>query len=105
MQGLDYIAWRVQREPLDQTNLSNGLDASSKAVGNRQMKHADRSGPQGLGGLQVGLGGPTWQPLSLRFGDVACGVPWNLLELVSRRNSDFSFDVWIPLDGFLIKLC
>jgi len=25
---LDYIALRIQREPLDQTNLSNGLDAS-----------------------------------------------------------------------------
>ena len=32
-QGLDYIALRVQCEPLDHTNLSNGLDASSKAVG------------------------------------------------------------------------
>ena len=44
-QGLDYIALRVQREPLDQTDLSNGLDASSKAVGNQHTKQADRWGP------------------------------------------------------------
>ena len=42
---LDYIALRVQREPLDQTDLSNGLDASSKAVGDRHMKLADRWAP------------------------------------------------------------
>ena len=41
-QGLDSIALSVQREPLDQTNLSNGLDASLKAVGDRHMKLADR---------------------------------------------------------------
>ena len=29
---LDYIALGVQREPLDQTDLCNGVDASSKAV-------------------------------------------------------------------------
>ena len=34
-QGLDYIALRVQRLPLDQTDLSNGLDVSSKMVGDR----------------------------------------------------------------------
>ena len=33
---------RVQREPLDQTDLSNSLDASSKAVGDRHMKLVDR---------------------------------------------------------------
>ena len=52
-----------------------------------------------------GRGGPAWQPLSLRFGDMASGVPWNLLELVSRRNSDFSFDIYVPLIDFLIKPC
>ena len=41
-QGLDYIALRVQREPLDQTDLSNGLDASSKVMGDLHMKLADR---------------------------------------------------------------
>ena len=41
-QGLDYIALRVQHELLDQTDLSNGLDTSSKAVGDRHMKLVDR---------------------------------------------------------------
>ena len=41
-QGLVYIALMVQREPLDQTDLSNGLDASSKAVGDQHTKLADR---------------------------------------------------------------
>ena len=40
-QGLDYIALRVQREPLDQTDLRNGLDASSKAVGDCHTNLAD----------------------------------------------------------------
>ena len=72
-QGLDYIALRVQREPLDQTDLSNGLDASSKAVGNRHRKLVDRWAHQGPGGLTVGLGIPTCHPLVLCFGDVAPG--------------------------------
>ena len=41
-QGLHYIALRVQYEPLDQTDLSNGLDASSKAVADCHTKLADR---------------------------------------------------------------
>ena len=61
---LDYRALGVQHEPLDQTNLSNDLDASSKAVGNRHRKLVDRWAYQGSGG-------PTCQPLGLRFGDVA----------------------------------
>ena len=63
-QGLYYIALRVQRELLDQTDLSNGLDASSKAVGDRHTKLADRW-------AQGELGGPTYQGVALRFGDVA----------------------------------
>ena len=63
-QGLDYIALRVQREPLDQIDLSNGLDASLNAVGNRHSDEADRWGPQGPGG-------PTCQGVALRFGEVA----------------------------------
>jgi hypothetical protein len=41
-QGLYYITLRVQRELLDQTDLSNSLDASSKTVGDRHTKLADR---------------------------------------------------------------
>ena len=54
-QGPVYIALRVQREPLDQTDLSNGLDASSKVVENRHTKQADKWSPQGSGG-------PTYRP-------------------------------------------
>ena len=56
----------VQCEPLYQTDLSNGLDASSKAMENRHRDEADRWGPQGPGG-------PTYQGVALRFGDVASG--------------------------------
>ena len=41
-QGLDYIALRVQHEPLDQTDLSKGQDASSKVVGDQDTKLANR---------------------------------------------------------------
>ena len=41
-QGLDYIPLRVKREPLDQTDLSNNLDASSEAVGDRHTKLDDK---------------------------------------------------------------
>ena len=37
-----YIALGVRREPLDQTDLSNSPDASSKVVGDHHMKLADR---------------------------------------------------------------
>ena len=53
-----YIALRVQREPLDQTNLSNGLDAILKVVGNRHSKEADRWGPPGPGGPTYRSAGP-----------------------------------------------
>ena len=73
-QGQDYIALRVQREPLDQTDLRNGLDASSKVVENRHRKLADRWAHGGPGGLTVGPGGPTCHPLAFYFGDVASRV-------------------------------
>ena len=65
-QGLDYIALRVQHEPLDQTDLYKGQDASSKVVGDRHMKLADRW-------AQEGPGGTTCQGVALCFGDVASG--------------------------------
>ena len=58
-QGLVYIALRVQHEQLDQTNLSNGLDAILKAVGNRHSNEADRWGPQGPCGPTYRPTGPT----------------------------------------------
>ena len=59
-----YIAQRVQRELLDQTDLSNGLDASLKAVGNRHMKQSDRQGPHGSGGPPIGQPAPHGSGLS-----------------------------------------
>ena len=41
-QGLVNIRRSVNSEPLDQTDLKDGVDASYKAVGNRHMKEADR---------------------------------------------------------------
>ena len=40
--GLVYIVLGEQHELLDQTDLSNDLDASSKVVGNQPSKMADR---------------------------------------------------------------
>ena len=37
-----YIGRSVQREPLDQTNLKDDVDASYEAVENRHMKEDDR---------------------------------------------------------------
>ena len=54
--GLVYIALRIQHEPLDQIDLSNGLDASSKAVGNRRRKLADRWAHQGPDGPTCHVG-------------------------------------------------
>jgi len=42
---LVYIAWSVQRELLDQTNLKNSGDAILKAVENQHNNEADRWGP------------------------------------------------------------
>ena len=64
---LVYIAWSVQREPLDQTDLKNGGDVIVKVVENRHNNKADRWGPQGLGG-------PTCQRHVSRFGDSPFGV-------------------------------
>ena len=49
--GAAYIGQSVQHEPLDQTDLKDGVDASYEAVGNRHMKEADRWVPQGPGSL------------------------------------------------------
>ena len=70
-QGLDYISLRVQREPLDQIDLSNGLDASSKVVGDRYMKLANRWTQEGPSGPTYRSGTPTCQGVFLCFGDMA----------------------------------
>jgi hypothetical protein len=45
----------------------------------------------GPGGLMVGLGGPTWQPLLFRFGLVSSGVFYSLLVHISSRLSFIPF--------------
>ena len=57
----------VQHEPLDQTDLKDGVDATKEVVG-KHMKEANRWVPQGPGGLLMGSAGPTWQWLGPRFG-------------------------------------
>ena len=69
-QGPGYIVLRVQREPLDQTDLSNGLDASSKVVGDHLSKLVDR----------WGCLPPPWAHLSASF---ICRSP-TAIEDVSR---------------------
>ena len=40
--GAGYIGRSVQHEPLDQTDLKDGVDASLEVVENRHMKEPDR---------------------------------------------------------------
>jgi hypothetical protein len=55
-----YIALRVQCEPLDQTNLKNGVDATLGGSGGTFSKRADSGAHRGLGDIMVGLADPTW---------------------------------------------
>jgi hypothetical protein len=60
-----YIGWWDEPEPSDQTNLSNGGDWTSMAVGNQLAKDADRWDPPRSADL--GVGRPTclnarWAP-------------------------------------------
>ena len=57
-QGLIYIGRSVQREPLDQTNLRNGVDATQEAVENLHCNVEANRWAQGPGRLQVGPTGP-----------------------------------------------
>jgi hypothetical protein len=75
-----YIALRVQREPLNQTDLKNGVDTTLGGGGGTFWKRADSGAHRGAGGIMVGPTGPTWQPLGVRRGVVSSGVLWNLLE-------------------------
>ena len=92
-QGLIYICQSIQHEPLDQTDLRNGIDATYKAVENRHCNTETDRWAQGPGGLQVGLGGPTCQPLTLRFNVESSRVFWNLLVSVSLWISAIKSDM------------
>jgi hypothetical protein len=72
--GSLYIAQRVQREPLDQTDLRNGVDATLGGGGETFQKMEAR-GHQGVrAGMGLGPAGPTWRPLGPRLGVVSSGV-------------------------------
>jgi hypothetical protein len=75
--GSTYIALGVEREPLDQTDLKNGVDAILGGGGGTFWKRTDKGPPARLGGIGVGLAGPTWQPLGVRHGVVSSGTFWS----------------------------
>jgi hypothetical protein len=60
-----YIGRSVHREPSDQTDLRNNIDAILEGGGGTFWKQADSGAHRGPGGTMVGLAGPTWQPLSV----------------------------------------
>jgi hypothetical protein len=63
-----YIAQRVQREPLDQIDLKDGVDAILGGGGGIFQKMLMRGAHRGPDGTMVGLAGPTWQPLRVCLG-------------------------------------
>jgi hypothetical protein len=83
--GSPYIAQRVQREPLDQTDLRNSVDATLGCGGGTFQKIEAR-GHQGVpASMGVGPAGPTWRPLgpclgvvsSRTFPCICCRIiPW-----------------------------
>jgi hypothetical protein len=58
----------LQREPLDQIDLKDGVDATLTGGGGSFWKLPDRGYCQGPGDTMVGPASPTWQPLG--------GPPW-----------------------------
>ena len=66
-----YIGWSVQREPLDQTDLKDGVDATQEAVENQHCDSEADRWDQGPSGLQMGPGQPA---------PPQCGVLSSLLE-------------------------
>jgi hypothetical protein len=70
----------VEREPLDQTDLKNGVDAILGGDGGSFWKLIGKSHHGKPGDTLVGLSSPTWQPLGVRRGVVSSSVLWNILE-------------------------
>ena len=73
-QELIYIGRSIQREPLDQTDLKNGVDWISMAVENRHSKRRLIGVSHGSAILQVGPASPTCQPLRVYFNGLPSGV-------------------------------
>jgi hypothetical protein len=77
---LGYIALRVEREPSDQTDLKDSLDAILGGGRESFWKLIGRDHCGGPGGTMVGPTSPTWQPLGFHHGVVSSGVLWNLMD-------------------------
>jgi hypothetical protein len=69
-----FIALGLQREPLDQTDLKNGIDAILGGDGGTSWKLLMSEPRRGPGGMVVGLAGPTCHPLRVHCGVVSSGV-------------------------------
>jgi hypothetical protein len=74
-----YIALGVQREPLDQIDLKNSVDAILGGGGVSFWKLTGRGPHSRPGDTMVGPASPTWHPLGDRRGVVSSGALWNLL--------------------------
>ena len=58
--GPGFIGLRKQREPLDQTDLRNSVDATLGIGGGTFWKLTPRAHCHGLANMVVGSAGPTW---------------------------------------------
>jgi hypothetical protein len=66
-----YIDQRVEREPLDQTDLRNDVDAILGGGGGTFWKVLMSGAHRGPGGTMVGPANPTWRPLRVCLRGVA----------------------------------
>jgi hypothetical protein len=90
----------VQREPLDQTDLKDGVDAILRGGGEIFQKMLTKGAHRGSGGTMVGPTDPTRQPLRVGLG----GFPPSPLEssrVVFVTVKFSSFYVLTPLSSFL----
>jgi hypothetical protein len=69
-----YIALRVEREPLDQTDLKNDIDVILEGGGGIFWKLTGRGHHGRPGNTMVGPADPTWQPLRVRHSVVSSGA-------------------------------
>jgi hypothetical protein len=69
-----FIGQSMEREPSDQTDLRNGVDAIQRGGGGIFQKMANRWAHGGSSGMVVGPIGLTWHPLVLHFSVVSSGV-------------------------------
>jgi hypothetical protein len=90
----------VQCEPLDQTDLKDGVDVILGASGGSFWKLTGRGPPGRLGGTMVGSVAPPGSSRGLPRG-LPPEVLWSLLEQFLSRLRLVLFDVLITLSGFL----